>query len=124
MQIFVAIAMLGAWMFAGHAAFAQDASPDSSSLKAKKNSKTKEPAKLASAAAGSGGVDWRANVNPAINPDEYSVGEADVLHINVWKEPELTENVVVRPDGKISMPLVSEIKVGGMTPSQIQQLLT
>lgn len=124
MQVFIAITVLGAWMFAGTTASAQDGSADSSSLKAKKGVKAKEPQRLASAATASSGVDWRANVNPAINPDEYTVGEADVLHINVWKEPELTENVVVRPDGKISMPLVSEIKVGGMTPSQIQQLLT
>ena len=69
-------------------------------------------------------TDWRATTDVAVNPDEYIVGEADALHINVWKEPELSQNVVVRPDGKISLPLVNEMKVSGMTPSQIQQLMT
>ena len=70
------------------------------------------------------GADWRANTNVAVNPDEYIVGEADTLHVNVWKEPELSQTVVVRPDGKVSLPLVNEMKVSGMTPSQIQQLMT
>lgn len=70
------------------------------------------------------GADWRATTNVAVNPDEYVVGEADTLHVNVWKEPELSQTVVVRPDGKISLPLVNEMKVSGMTPSQIQQLMT
>jgi len=61
---------------------------------------------------------------PLVNPNEYVVGEADVLHISVWKEPELSQNVVVRPDGKISLPLMNEMRVSGQTPSQIQSMLT
>lgn len=61
---------------------------------------------------------------PVVNPDEYMVGEADLLLVSVWKEPELSRTVVVRPDGKISLPLVNELKVSGMTVSQIQDLLT
>ncbi len=70
--------------------------------------------------------DWRAAAiaAPAINPNEYRVGEADILEMSVWKEPELTQRVVVRPDGKVALPLVNEMKVAGMTPFQIQQLLT
>lgn len=55
---------------------------------------------------------------------EYIVGEGDVLHINVWKETEISQTVVVRPDGNISLPLVSEVAVAGLSPRQIQQLLT
>jgi polysaccharide export outer membrane protein len=55
---------------------------------------------------------------------EYIVGEGDVLHIDVWKEVEISQNVVVRPDGNISLPLVNEITVAGLTPRQIQQVLT
>ena len=61
---------------------------------------------------------------PLINLNEYIVGEADILHISVWKEPELSQNVVVRPDGKISLPLMNEMRVSGQTPSQIQSMLT
>lgn len=57
-------------------------------------------------------------------PTEYRVGEGDVLHINVWKETEISQTVVVRPDGNISLPLVNEVAVAGLSPLQIQQLLT
>jgi polysaccharide biosynthesis/export protein len=54
----------------------------------------------------------------------YIVGEADVLRINVWKQPEISqEKVVVRPDGIISVPLVGEVRVSGMTPIQIEATL-
>ncbi len=54
----------------------------------------------------------------------YIVGEADVLRINVWKQPEISlVSVVVRPDGMVSVPLVGEVKVSGMTPVQIEATL-
>lgn len=57
-------------------------------------------------------------------PTDYVIGEEDVLTIVVWKERELSGQVVVRPDGKITLPLVNEIKVVGMTPAQLQAVLT
>jgi polysaccharide export outer membrane protein len=60
---------------------------------------------------------------PGAGIDEYIVGEADVLRISVWKEQEVSQTVVVRPDGNISLPLVNELRVSGMTPRQIQALL-
>lgn len=54
----------------------------------------------------------------------YTIGEQDVLDINVWKEKELSGTVVVRPDGKITLPLVNEVDVVGKTPLQLQQVLT
>ncbi|WP_158748012.1 polysaccharide biosynthesis/export family protein [Acidobacterium sp. S8] len=54
----------------------------------------------------------------------YKIGVGDVLHITVWDEPQFTETAVVRPDGKISMPLVAEIDVAGLTPEAAQQNLT
>jgi polysaccharide export outer membrane protein len=56
-------------------------------------------------------------------PSDFVIGESDVLSINVWKEPEISQNVVVRPDGKISLPLIGEVLVRGLTPVQTQSLL-
>src|SRR5262249_13467882 len=56
--------------------------------------------------------------------NRYIIGEQDALMITVWKEKELSGAVVVRPDGKITVPLVGEVSVVGMTPVQVQSLLT
>jgi polysaccharide export outer membrane protein len=60
----------------------------------------------------------------AATPSDFVIGDSDVLNINVWKEPEISQNVVVRPDGKISLPLIGEVLVRGLTPVQAQTLLT
>jgi polysaccharide biosynthesis/export protein len=70
---------------------------------------------------GSGSIDAK---TPLISTSAYRIGAGDVLHIAVWEEPQLTETAVVRPDGKISMLLVSELSVAGMTPEAAQQALT
>ncbi len=54
-------------------------------------------------------------------PDQdYVIGPQDVLAINVWREAELSRSVPVRPDGKISLPLVGELKVSGLTPRLLE----
>ena len=54
-------------------------------------------------------------------PADYVVGHQDILAITVWKEPELSiKELVVRPDGKISLPLVGDIIANGLTPKQLQ----
>src|SRR5256712_8812434 len=54
-------------------------------------------------------------------PDEdYVIGIDDVLAIHVWKEPEISRAVSVRPDGKISLPLIGELKASGLTPRVLQ----
>ncbi len=65
-----------------------------------------------------------ASAVPIVNPDEYIVGESDMLHISVWKEPELSQTVMVRPDGKVALPLIGEVKLSGMTPTQVQTMLS
>ena len=58
-------------------------------------------------------------------PDDYQIGAGDVLQISIWKEPEASvPSVVVRPDGKISLPLLKEVEVLGMTPRQAEQVIT
>lgn len=51
--------------------------------------------------------------------DSYVIGPADVVTISVWKEPTLSGNALVRPDGMISMALVGEIHAAGLTPLQL-----
>ena len=47
----------------------------------------------------------------------YKIGPEDVLDISVWKNPELSRTVPVRPDGKVSLPLVNDIQAAGLTPT-------
>lgn len=54
----------------------------------------------------------------------YIIGPQDMLDISVWKENELTRVVPVRPDGKISLPLLNDVQAAGLTPSQLAELLT
>ncbi len=61
--------------------------------------------------------------SPAAQDPKYVVGPSDVLRVSVWKEPDLTQTVVVRPDGYISMPLLGDLRVDGMSTAKIQDLL-
>ena len=56
--------------------------------------------------------------------DTYKIGTDDILTISVWKEPDLSRDVPVRSDGKISLPLVGELQAAGRTPSQLEQDIT
>ena len=52
--------------------------------------------------------------------DDYVIGTEDVLAVNIWKEPEISRTVPVRPDGKITIPLVGDIQASGLTPKTLQ----
>jgi len=65
---------------------------------------------------------------PSAVPDsqggpEYVIGPEDVLHVAVWKEADLTATLPVRPDGKISLPLLNDVQAAGMTPQQLSDSL-
>ncbi len=53
----------------------------------------------------------------------YRIGPEDILHVSVWDNKELTLDVVVRPDGKISMPLVQDVQAEGLTAVELSDLL-
>jgi len=55
---------------------------------------------------------------------DYVIGADDTLRISVWKEPDLSELLPVRPDGKISMPLLNDIPAAGLTPLQLKDSIT
>lgn len=54
----------------------------------------------------------------------YVIGPDDTLYVSVWKEPDLTETLPVRADGKISMPLLNDVQAAGLTPMQLGAALT
>jgi polysaccharide export outer membrane protein len=57
--------------------------------------------------------------------DEYKIGEGDVLQISVWGEPAASvPSGVVRPDGMISLPLIKDIAVSGLTPAEAEKAIT
>jgi polysaccharide export outer membrane protein len=59
-----------------------------------------------------------------VDASSYIIGPEDVLDINVWKEPDNSKTVPVRPDGKISLPLLNDVTAAGLTPMQLQSVLT
>jgi polysaccharide export outer membrane protein len=57
---------------------------------------------------------------PAVDTDPaYKIGPQDMLRIDVWKEPDISRLVPVRPDGKITLPLLNDIQATGLTPTQL-----
>ena len=61
---------------------------------------------------------------PTINPQAqavnvYRIGVDDILDISVWHNPDLSTKVPVRPDGKISVPLIGDVEAGGRTPTEV-----
>jgi polysaccharide export outer membrane protein len=60
------------------------------------------------------------NLAANIHPDDYIIGSDDVLAVDIWKEPEISRTVPVRPDGKITLPLIGDIQAGGLTPHKLQ----
>jgi polysaccharide export outer membrane protein len=64
--------------------------------------------------------------NYAVNREvpEYRLGPEDVIEVFIWKEPELTTTVVIRPDGRITLPLTNELDASGKTAVQLQREIT
>jgi polysaccharide export outer membrane protein len=61
---------------------------------------------------------------PAAAEAGYVIGAEDTLNVNVWKEPDMSGTVPVRPDGKISLPLVGDVQATGLTPMELTAQLT
>lgn len=73
----------------------------------------------------SSGGERSSNVVPPVKVGaDYLIGADDIIDVNVWKEQELTRTLQVRPDGKISMPLLNDVQAAGMTPAQLAQHIT
>jgi len=91
--------------------------------KAEKNEKKKP--EVTSPASGLPDLDLKKDditkaAGAAVDPRSYVIGAEDIIAIRVWREPEMSALYSVRPDGKISMPLVGEIEAGGATPKELE----
>ncbi|MGA3048210.1 MAG: polysaccharide biosynthesis/export family protein [Terracidiphilus sp.] len=85
-------------------------------------------ARLAPGTSAPGGTTDRTEPPPSPNvsvnlkrAEIYLIGPGDVLAINVWKDAEISRTMPVRPDGRISLPLVGEIQAAGFTAAQLQE---
>ena len=66
----------------------------------------------------------KSDTNTILAGADYVIGPEDVLHVAVWKEADLTVTLPVRPDGKISLPLLNDVQAAGLTPTQLADSLT
>jgi polysaccharide export outer membrane protein len=98
--------LLGLFVFAIPAGAQQDPTPKQPSQPAAPAAATDAPKKA------------------AIADPNYVIGAQDVLDISVWKEPEVSRVVPVRPDGKISLPLLNDVQAAGLTPDALAQQIT
>jgi polysaccharide export outer membrane protein len=64
------------------------------------------------------------DANGVVAPDAYRIGPEDVLHISVWKNEAMSRTVPVRPDGKISLPLLNDVQAGGLTALELREEVT
>jgi polysaccharide export outer membrane protein len=93
---------------------AEKTTPDSASVSAPDSISKPSPSALPR------GVTIRTEEDP---PNAYAIGIGDVVEISVWKSPELGVTVPVRPDGRISVPLLGDIQAAGMTPLALKGTL-
>jgi polysaccharide export outer membrane protein len=67
---------------------------------------------------------WNMTSNADPSTPSYLIGPNDILHIYVWKEPELTRDITVMADGRITFPLIGEVKVQGLRVSDLKVIIT
>lgn len=85
------------------------------------SSKTKAPASTEKSSSSTVDNGDSIQVQP---PAGYRVGVDDEITISVWHEPEFSQTVVVRPDGMITLPLINDIKIGGLSTEELRNLVT
>jgi polysaccharide biosynthesis/export protein len=107
---------LGLTLMVAPALWGQD--PDASAQKVKKDASLV----VTTADSSSSSAASPAKTPPRIDAG-YKIGPQDVLRIDVWKEPDLTRQVSVRPDGKISLPLLDDVQAAGLTPLELRNFL-
>jgi len=61
---------------------------------------------------------------PSAVDSDYKIGPQDVVRIDVWKEPEITRTIPVRPDGKISLPLLNDVQAAGLSAHELAMAIS
>jgi len=94
------------------------ASAQNASIKARADNPT---GKVETAKDGTAAISAAVNiaVKPATDDPNYVIGPEDNLIVSVWREPEISRSVPVRPDGKISLALLNDVQAAGLTPMQL-----
>jgi polysaccharide biosynthesis/export protein len=85
-----------------------------------KNGSTSSPQTASSGASTAQPSSAMAKGATEVAASEYTIGSEDVLAINVWKDPEISRVVPVRPDGKVTLPLIGDVQAKSLTPKQLQ----
>jgi polysaccharide export outer membrane protein len=83
---------------------------------------TAQSAAVAPAASSTGAA--VAATTPVVVPPEYVIGADDVMKVDFWRDKDMSSEVTVRPDGKISLPLINEIQAAGLTPAQLRDRIS
>jgi polysaccharide biosynthesis/export protein len=65
-------------------------------------------------------VDPNATVGVGVDPNSFLIGPNDVLFVEVFNQPKLTRPVGVRPDGKITLPIIGDMQASGLTPNKLR----
>lgn len=120
------VLMLGAMLGLGASALAQDA-PKPAAVDDKSKAQaadTKQDAQQPGDTKASDAQMPASAKGTTANDPDYIIGMEDVIAINVWREPEMSRAMTVRPDGKVSMPLIGEVEAAGKTPAQLQAELS
>jgi polysaccharide biosynthesis/export protein len=67
------------------------------------------------------------NKTPSAGPvdpgADYKIGPQDMVRVDVWKEPDISRTIPVRPDGKISLPLLNDVQAAGLTSMQLARVI-
>ena len=113
----IALLPLTMLLFGATPAYAQKPQPQSQQQRPRPQSPSTQPPPASPQSASTSSV--RATLDPG-NNREYLIGPDDELEISVWENASLTRTVPVRPDGKISLPLLNDVQAAGLTPMQLQ----
>jgi polysaccharide export outer membrane protein len=86
--------------------------------------KSPEPVKQEAPKANTTATDATAGTGLSVDTKTYVIGPEDILFISVWREDTLTHQYGVRPDGKITVPLIKDVQASGLTPERLGEQLT
>ena len=92
--------------------------------RAQNTNNSNQPAQGAIPAMASDSAKNDAAKKSATTDPNYVIGAQDILDISVWKEPDVSRVVPVRPDGRISLPLLNDVQAAGLTPAQLAAQVT